>query len=342
MSAKTIRKLITIGLIIILAVIFGLTTKNFFSARNLSMIFRNAACVGLVSVGVSFVMLGGGIDLSTGGIICFVGILCARLGAIKGFPAAGIIVIALAAGALCGCINGLCVTKLHLTEFITTLSTGYLFSGLAVFIVFRENGVIANVPVTNKAFLKLGGAAGKYFYYIAIVWVILTVLVFLLQTKTKFGLHTSAVGSSIKSAGMSGVNTDRIKILGFMLCELFCAVASMFTVSYQSSANLTLGGTMGFEAVAACVVGGIVLGGGRGDGICAFLGALFMTMLSNGIQKYGLSTAWTYMSQGIFILAAIFFDTIFGRISELRRAARIAKQEALEQQNALAAGKGGA
>lgn len=319
MNPKTIRKLITLGLVIAAALIFGFTTQSFFTARNIAMLFRNAACVGLIGLGVSFVMIGGGIDLSTGGIVCFTGMICARLGVLRGFPAAAIIVIAIAAGALCGFINGICVTKLHLSEFIVTLSTGYIFSGFAVAIVFRENGVVSSEPVINKAFLSLGGASGKYFYYIAVAWVLLTAVVFLVQTRTNFGRHTTAVGSNLRSASMSGVNSDFIKIAGFTICGVFCAIGAVFTVAYQGSASLTLGGTMGFEAVAACVVGGIVLGGGKGDAVGAFLGAFFMTMLLNGLNKYGLPLSWQYMAQGVFILIAIFFDAEFGRFSEQRR-----------------------
>jgi ribose transport system permease protein len=338
MSAKTIRKLITLGLVIVLMLVFGFTTESFFTVRNFSMLFRNAAYVGLIGLGVSFVMIGGGIDLSAGGIICFVGIVCARLGVIKGFPAILIILIAILAGALCGFINGLCVTKLHLSEFITTLSSGYIFSGLAVFLVFREsNGVVSSQPITNKAFLALGGAAGKYFYYIAIAWVALAVIVLFVQTRTKFGVHLVAMGSNAKSASMSGVDIVALKIASFVLCGVFCALGAIFTVAYQGSSTLTLGGSMGFQAVAACVVGGIVLGGGRGDAVGAFLGALFMTLLLNGIYKYGLSTAWQYMAQGIFILIAIFFDAGFARVAEHRRMKRAAAQTPAALANAAAA-----
>lgn len=337
MSAKNIRKLITLGLILTLMLIFGLTTDSFVSIRNFAMLFRDAACVGLVGLGVSFVLIGDGIDLSTGGIICFVGMVCARLGVIKGFPAIAIIVIALACGALCGFINGLCVTKLHLSEFITTLSTGYVFSGFAVFLVFRENGVVSSEPITNKMFLKLGGAAGRYFYYIAITWVVLALAAYFIQTRTKFGMHTTAMGSNKKSAAMSGVDTVGLKVAGFVICGIFCAIAAVFTVAYQGASTLTLGGTMGFQAVAACVVGGVVLGGGRGDAICAFLGAFFMTLLLNGIYKYGLSTAWQYMAQGFFILAAIFFDAEFARISSRRRIRAAALEAAASRQKKLEA-----
>lgn len=346
MSAKNIRKLITLGMVLLLALVFGFTTESFFTPRNLGMLFRNAAYVGVISLGVSFVMIGGGIDLSAGGVVCFVGMVCARLGVIQGFPAVLIIVVGLLAGALCGLINGLCVTKLHLSEFITTLSTGYLFYGFAVFIVFRDNGNVTSQAIINKAFLALGGAIGKHFYYFAITWVVLAVLVLFVQTRTRFGVHTTAMGSNPKSARMSGVDDVLIKVAGFVLCGVFCAIAAIFTVAYQGASTLTLGGSMGFQAVAACVVGGIVLGGGRGDAVGAFLGSLFMTMLLNGIYKYGLSTAWQYMAQGAFILIAIFFDAGFARFSEKRRGRLAAKADQKAFQPKLdgasaAAGNGG-
>jgi ribose transport system permease protein len=331
---KTIRKLITLGLLIAMALLFGLTAESFFTERNIALLFRDASYVGVIALGVSFVVVGGGIDLSANGIVCFVGMVCARLSVIAGFPTPVIVAAGLLAGALCGCINGLCVTRLHLSEFITTLASGYIFGGFAVFLVFRENGNIVSAAVTNKVFLALGGVIPHTRIYIfTVVWVLLAVLCYFVQTKMRFGLHTVAVGSNSKSTMMSGVNVDFVKVMGFMLAGLGCGVAGIFQVAYQSASTLTLGDSMGFQAVAVCVVGGIVLGGGKGDAMGAFLGAIFMVMLLNGLYKISPSPAIQFMFQGIIILVAIFFDSYFNRMMEknlLRKsfAARVAARSA--------------
>ncbi|MDR0876340.1 MAG: ABC transporter permease [Clostridiales Family XIII bacterium] len=317
LKPKTIRKLITIGLVIAMALLFGMSTESFFTVRNITMIFRDASYVGIIALGVSFVVIGGGIDLSANGIVCFVGMACARLGVLAGFPAPVIVIVGLLAGALCGYLNGLAVTRLHLSEFITTLASGYIFAGFAVFLVFRENGNVASAAVTNKAFLALGGhIPHTYIYISSVVWVLLAIVVYIIQTKTKFGLHTVALGSNPKSTMMSGVDIDFLKLIGFVLAGLFCGIAGIFQVAYQSASTLTLGDSMGFQAVAVCAVGGVVLGGGKGDAMGAFLGALFMVILLNGLYKISPSPSIQFIFQGLIILVAIFFDTWFNRMME--------------------------
>ncbi|MDR2486387.1 MAG: ABC transporter permease [Clostridiales Family XIII bacterium] len=323
MKPKTLRKLITLGLVLAMALLFGMMSDSFFTGRNIAMLFRDASYVGMIALGVSFVVIGGGIDLSANGIVCFVGMVCARLGVVEGMPGFLVVAAGVAAGALCGLINGLCVTRLHLSEFITTLASGYIFGGFAVFLVFREAGNVVSEAVTNASFLSIGGRIPRtHIFWFSVVWVLLAVVVYLVQTKTRFGLHTVAMGSNPKSTAMSGVDVGFLKVAGFVLAGLFCGIAGAFQVAYQSASTLTLGNMIGFQAVAVCVVGGIVLGGGRGDAMGAFLGALFMVMLLNGLYKFTSSPALQFLFQGVIILVAIFFDSCFNRLMEHRLTGR--------------------
>jgi ribose transport system permease protein len=117
---------------------------------------------------------------------------------------------------------------------------------------------------------------------------------------------------------MSGVNNAMIKASGFIICGLFSGLAATFTLAYQGAVSLTTGTGMEFQAIAACVVGGLVLGGGQGDSIGAFIGALFLTLVMNGLYKYGISTAWQYIFQGGIILFATAFDAQFNKLTERR------------------------
>ncbi len=317
MREKLIRRIITVGVLVILVITFGATTDSFYSLRNIQQLFREAAYVGLVALCVSFIVIGGGIDLSSGGIICFAGIICARLADI-GAPGIVCMLGGILVGILCGAFNGFCITKLHLNDFITTLASGYIYSGLGVFIMFRDaKGRVASPTLTNDSFLEWGSKINGW-YFISIAWVILTVVVLFVHLKTRYGQHIVAVGSNEKSAEMSGINVARIKVSTYMIGGAFCGLAAGFTVAYQSTAYLNLGGSIGFEAVACCVLGGVVLGGGKGDGLGAFLGALIMTMILNGLYKYGLATSWQYICQGLIILVVILFDSIFGTVNQKR------------------------
>ena len=335
MSQKFIRKIITLGLIIVLAAIVTATAPGFLKLRNIQEILRVAAYTGIICVGVSFVLIGGGIDLSSGGIICFTGIVACRL-ACLGLPMPVIVLAAVAMGAACGFLNGWVITRFHLNDFITTLATGFVFSGFGLAALLKDDkGAIVSQSIKNKAFLVLGKHIGG-FYYIAIAWVILTILAWFILTRTRYGLHVYAMGSNAKSSEMSGINVNRMKISTFTICGACCAVGAVFTVAYQQTAYLSLGSAMGFNAVAACVVGGVMLGGGRGDTVGAFFGAVFMTLVNNGMYKYGLDTSWQYVFQGAVILIAIMADAGIGVLTE--RKLRAQANAAANSENTLEEG----
>jgi ribose transport system permease protein len=306
-----------LALIVAIALVFGATADSFYTLRNFQMLLREASFVGLVSLGVSFVVIGGCIDLSSGGIICFSGIVCARLAG-WGLPGWLVLFCAVAAGCACGAINGLCITRLRVNDFITTLASGYIFSGLTLFLMFRDaRGRIVSPEITNDAFLAFGKHIDG-FYYISIAWLILAGIVYLIQSRTRFGLYITASGGESRSAEMSGVPVDRLKFTEFVISGAFCGLAAVFTVAHQGTTYVNLGDGMGFQAVAACVIGGVILGGGHGDAIGAVLGSLFLVLILNGIYKYGLPIAWQYFIQGAIILVAIFADAVLGQMTRRR------------------------
>ena len=321
MNSKNTRRIVSISLIAVLCVIFGVTTDSFVSVRNIIQLFRQAAFSGLAACGICFVMVGGGIDLSIGGAICIVGVAVARFSQISGMPGFVVVLVGILAGALCGLFNGVVVTKLHLTEFVTTLASGAVFTGLSLLTTFRERGRIVSVTLTNKGFLAFGKPVGQI-YVIIIAWVILTIIMQFIMSSTRFGLHVMATGSHSKSADMSGVNIIRTKIITFIISGAFAGVAATLLVAYQTGTNQALGNMAEFNAIAACVVGGVVLGGGKGDPISAFLGALFMTLITNGLYKWGLDTGSTFVMQGIVILLAMNFDSQLNRVSLKRLESR--------------------
>lgn len=319
MNVKNIRRLISVLLVVLLAVIFTLTTKSFLSTRNIIELLRESALVGIVALGVSFVIIGGGIDLSTGGIVTLAGLVCARLSFVPGLPGVVILLAGVATGMLCGLINAFLVTRVHLTEFVATLATGFVFQGFAMLIAFREGGIILSKQITNLDFTFLGGKIGGI-YNITAVWVLIMIAMMVVLTKTNFGLHTYAQGSNAKSALMSGVNNDFIKSSGFVICGACAGLAAALIVAKNAAAPITLGNDVAFEAIAACVVGGIVLGGGRGDAIGAFLGGLFMQMILNGIYKYNLPIAYQWILMGGIIVLATAFDAQFNKLKFGRKA----------------------
>ncbi len=316
-NEKNLRRIITVVLIAAVTVLFSATTDSFLSRYNLLLLLKDAAYTGLIALGVCCVMVCGGVDLSAGGIVCIVGVAVARASFIPGIPGFAVMLIGVAAGAACGLLNGIIVSKLHLSEFVTTLATGSVFTGLSLLTIFKQNGRAISMALTNKSFLSFGGNIDGL-YIISIAWIVLVILFQIVYSRTPLGTYISAVGSNTKAAQMSGISKGKMKVITFMLSGAFAGLAAAFMVAYQTATTLTLGSGMEFQAIAACVVGGVAMTGGKGDAITAALGTIFLTLITNGLYKWGLTTGGLNLLQGIVIIAVINFDTLLGIASHKR------------------------
>ena len=320
-NPRTVRRLISVGLVLIMAVIFSATTDAFLSFRNLMNMLKDSAFLGLFALGMSFVIIGGGIDLSVGGIACVVGVLTVRM-TVWGIPGILVVLLAIFLGAIFGSINALLITRARLTEFVTTLATGFVFTGLTLVFSFRERGLVTLVEIPRKSDFRAFGGNISGVHYITIVWIALTVILYFVLIKTRFGLHTYAIGSHAKSAQMSGVNNARVKTIGYLISGACAGLAVALQAALNGSSALNIGSSYEFKAIAACVVGGVVLGGGKGDAINALIGSLFFLMLMNGLYKYGLPFYWDYILQGVVILVVTAFDALFNMATSKRLLAR--------------------
>jgi ribose transport system permease protein len=320
MQSSTMRRLVSIGLVVVIALIFIIITDDFLMQRNIFLLLKDSAYLGLIAVGMAVVMIGGGIDLSVAGNVCFVGIIAVRM-SLAGLSGYVVLLIAILMGAALGFVNGIVVSKIGITEFVCTLATGFLYSGLGLlFAIKSSSGAIITLPISSPTFLQFGKSLWTGgLYPITIFWVIIAVAMFFVLRKTKFGLHTYAMGSNRKSAAMSGVNPVFVKTAGFMISGAICGLTSFLVVANFTSANTTLGTGYDFQAIAACVVGGIALQGGKGDTLNSMLGALFMILIMNGIYKLGLDPLWNYIFQGGIIILACSFDAQFAKMAKARR-----------------------
>ena len=337
MSGRTIRTLITFGLVAALWVVFALTTQNFVSARNMFQLLKESAFIGLIACGMCFTIVSGSIDLSAGGIVTVAAIVCSRF-SFTGAPGFVVVLIGILAGAVLGCFNAFYVTKLHLPAFVATLAAGYIYLGLSLILAFHNNnGNIVNKGITNASYLQIGRPVGN-FYWITLVWIIVGAILFFIMETTNFGTHLYATGSNERSAEMSGVNKNRVKIISFIVCGACAGLAGTMQVAYQTSAVASLGKGYEFQAIAACVVGGCVLGGGKGDQIGAFLGSIFMVMILNGLNKYGLNSSWQYITEGLIIVIATAFDSFFNTIMTKRIEKRTMRRDMLKGEPPISGG----
>ena len=302
----TLRKLISLGMIAARAVFFPLKSPYFLTASNLTAIVRDSAVAGIVGVGLTYVILTAGIDLSTGAVMALSGMVMANIYTYTLIPIPLMIAAGLAVGLVCGAVNGFVVTKLKLPEFIATLATMGIYRSLTYVIAVRDSaGSIQSVQMRASSFTVLGGGIGGL-YWVVLAMVLLTVLGQFVLKKTRFGTNLYAVGSNFKAAQLSGINTDRTRMGAFVITGLLAAVGGVFSVARLQSTTVLLGDSFNFDPIAAAVIGGCALDGGSGDVVGTFLGAVFMAALDNGILKLQLSTAYQYVIKGIIILVVIF------------------------------------
>ncbi|MCE5188373.1 MAG: ABC transporter permease [Eubacteriales bacterium] len=310
---SVIRKLVSLSMVVIMVAVFSATAQSFLTSRNIFSVLREVSVIGLLSIGVTFVIIGGGIDISTGAIMAVSAMICSRLVNMTLMPIWLIVCIAVGAGILCGLINGLLVTKLKMSELITTFATMFIYRGIVYMLAFRdEDGRLITKAITDKGFLTIAGKWGN-FYPMTLVWIAAVVIGYLLLKKTKLGTYIYAIGTDRKAALFSGIKVDRIKIATFIISGICAATAGVLLVAWQASVALSSGSGMEFQAIAAAVVGGIALAGGRGDTIGTAIGSIFMVMLINGIYKYGLPTEIQTITYGVVIVIMSVFDSIYFR-----------------------------
>lgn len=328
MNVRLKRKLITLGMVLVLVIVFSVTIRDFFAWNNLSNLFRGASYLGIIAAGLTIVIISGGNDLSTGATVGLTAMVISRL-LYANLPIPLCILGGCLIGLLCGFINGTLITRLHLPDFVATLSTNYIFSGLILLVTFTDSGRMITRAITNRDFLAIGGGVGGV-YYVTIAWIAAILLTFFLLKKTKFGTYVYAVGTNANAAKITGINVRRIKTLGYMIGGLMSAIAAVFVLGYEGAAAPKTGEIYTFNAICATVIGGAALTGGYGDAVGTFLGCLFIQLLNNGIYKLNLSSEYQTLLVGVAIISMSMFNTIYNRRSNRRLREIGARQEAVE------------
>ena len=317
MRQERIRRLISIGLLLALVIVFSVTTTSFMTLSNVQLILREASVYGIIGVGVTFVIITAGIDLSTGAILGFSAMVCARVLYQFGLPASVIIILALVLGTLCGYINGVLVSKLRLPDFIATLALQFILQAFMLVFAIRKDGVIVNQVIKDRT-IQLFGASIDGFYFVTIAFLLVALIGQIILKRTKLGTYIYATGSNLKSATLSGINTGRIKRIVFTITGFLCGLGALFTMGRVGSVSTDIGIGTEFEVISAVVVGGCAFSGGRGDVIGTVIGAIFMAVLKNGILKYNLPTAAQIIVKGVVIIFVVMFDAIYNRYMEKR------------------------
>lgn len=291
-----------IGLFVII-ILVSLIEPNFLTRYNILSVLRQASINGLLAFGLTVVILTGGIDLSVGSTVAFASLVMAKM-INSGTNSVWAIIVALIIGAIIGLINGLLITKGKLQAFIATLGTMMVFRGLALYI---SNGV----PESRLGEGLLGWMGRGYFIGIPTPVVILLIcfgIFAFFLSKTVFGKRIYAIGGNMKAANLSGINVHRNLIYVYMISGFLAALAGIILTSRVDSAVPTAGTGYELNAIAATVIGGASLTGGRGKATGTLIGILIIAIIINALNLLGISSYLQQLITGVIIVTAVVLD----------------------------------
>ena len=311
------RRLISLGMLLVLIVLFtilaGAGKGKFLNFDNMIEIVRDASIPAIIGVGVTFIILTAGIDLSTGSAMALVGMVMANIYAYTLLPFPVMIGAGILTGAICGAVNGYIVAKLHVPEFIGTLATMSIYRALTYIIAIKDaNGVIKSQPMNHSGYTWFGeGIGGTKIYYVIIAMIIIVAAGQIVLKYTRYGTNLYSIGASKKAATLSGINVEMTQMIAYIITGFCVAVGAVFTTARIQSATTAVGSNFEFTPIASAVVGGVALAGGSGDVIGTLIGALFMITLENGVRKLDMNTAFQYVIKGLIIVAVVIFDATY-------------------------------
>lgn len=291
-------------LLIVAIVVMGLVKNSFFSVGILSSILIQATVLGILAIAISMVIVLGDINLSTVGTAGFsalVGVMLMK----AGLPVPLAILVIIAVGGLVGLVNGLIVTKLKANALITTLATNMVLQGALVAIT--AGATISQLPDSYK-FVSQGTIGG--FPVLPIVLVLAFVAFHIIWQRTSFGRALFAIGGNERGAYVAGINVDRTKIWAYVVSGLLSGLAGWLLSGYMGAVTSSFGTTYEMQVIAAAVIGGISLTGGKGSMIGVLAGALLLTVIQVGLTILGIPSTFITFAGGLMIFAAVLIDAL--------------------------------
>ncbi len=297
-----------VGLVVVMLLFAVLAPDRFVSAYNFKTVATQTVIVGLGAIGMTYVMISGGIDLSIGSVIALVSVVTAIL--LRGGHGELVALAGgLAIGAGVGLVNGLLITRLSIVPFIVTLGTMGIARGVAKWLA-DEQTVRADAGWLGALMTKTPDPAWLLLAKGVWITLVLAALMTLVLRRTVFGVHTYAIGSNEATARLCGVPVERVKLGVYALAGLFAGIAGVMQYGRLTVGDPTTAIGLELDVIAAVVIGGGSLSGGRGSIAGALLGAFFMSVLSNGCTLSGVPTYVQEILVGAIIVAAVALDRL--------------------------------
>ena len=315
----TLLKGRTFIVLIVLLVFFSITANNFLSVNTLLLIGKHVALYGIIAIGMTYVIITGGIDLSVGAVVGLAGMIAGGLlqkgltlefaGVTIYFSVPLVVLITVLIGALIGVINGVIITKFNVAPFIATLGTMYICRGFAN---LHSNGATYS---DLKGYEGLGNQGWTFFGSTVfgipvglLILAVLAVIFAIILKKTVFGWHVFSIGGNEKAAQLSGVKVDKVKILVYMISGICAAVVGIIACSQLAAAHPATGESWEMNAIAAAVLGGTSMAGGIGTIGGTIVGAFVIGVINDGMVMCGVSEFWQMVIKGLVIIVAVVID----------------------------------
>lgn len=292
-----------IGLIIIV-IILGFLSDNFFTLNNILNLLRQISVNALIAFGMTFVILTAGIDLSVGSLLALGSALTAGL-LTSGMDPVLAVLIGLLIGLALGAVNGLIITKGKVAPFIATLATMTIFRGATL--VYTDGKPITGLS-DSFTFQMIGKGYVFGIPFPAILMIVIFVVLFFVLRNTVFGRQVYAIGGNEEASILSGIKSDRVKIWVYSLTGMLSVLAGIIITSRLNSAQPTAGNMYELDAIAAVVIGGTSLAGGRGKIVGTLIGALIIGVIDNGLNLLNVSSFYQQIVKGGVILLAVLLD----------------------------------
>lgn len=308
MKIKNFFKKNVIYIVVIQEIIlFSILSSTFLNSGNILSIFRQVAVQGIVAVGMTFVILTGGVDLSIGGIIALTGVLCSNL-MLSGIPIILACLISIIVSSLVGVINAFFTHEFKLNSMIITLATLQILKG----ITYLWTG---GIPVYgfDERFKILGQGYVGPLPIPMIILIISYVVGGYILNKTAFGLKIYSIGGNEEASRLSGTNVRKMRYLSFIICAILTSIAGLVLLSRVNTAQPDAGIGYEMDVITAVVLGGVSMSGGEGNVVGVLGGVLAIGLLSNGMLQLGISEYVQWITKGIVLLLAVSYDRISKR-----------------------------
>ena len=317
----TLLKGRTFIVLIVLLIFFSIAANNFLTVGSLLTVAKHVALYGILAIGMTYVIITGGIDLSVGSVAGLAGMIAGGLiqegltlkfaDVTVYFSVPLVVLITILMGALVGALNGVVITKFNVAPFIATLGSMYICRGLAN---IRSNGatfseLAGNEELGHTGFQFFGGdVMGTMIPVGVIILAIVAVIAGLILKKTPFGWHVQAIGGNEKASKLSGIKVDRVKIWVYAFSGLCSAIVGIIATSQLVSATPKTGESWEMNAIAASVLGGTSMAGGVGSIGGTIVGAFVIGVINDGMTMCGVTEFWQKIIRGLVIIVAVIID----------------------------------